>query len=232
MMLTTKFPGIIIHQTFLLIICSVFLLTTVRAQHTPASYIDANKDKAITFMQEYGLPASIILAVAMHESANGNSRIARYLNNHFGIKGKNNSKAIRSAYKGYGSVDESYQDFISLLQTRKAFSHLFDQCPPHDYRAWAKGIARGGYAHSNSWASKVIGMIEKYRLHEYDDPPNGPIDDTVVAQLDEGPAEVYLVQRGDTLSYIARQYRTTVEEIMEKNRLSSVRLQIGQKLVL
>ena len=54
----------------------------------------------------------------------------------------------------------------------------------------------------------------------------------LAGKLDEEPAEVYLVQRGDTLSYIARQYRTTVEEIMEKNRLSSVRLQIGQKLVL
>jgi hypothetical protein len=231
MMLTTKFPGIINHQTFLLIICGVFFLTTVRAQHTPLSYIDANKDKAIAFMQEYGLPASIILAVAMHESANGNSRVARYLNNHFGIKGKNNSKVIRSAYKGYGSVDESYQDFVSLLQSRKAFSQLFDQCAPHDYRAWAKGIARGGYAHSSSWASKVIGMIEKYRLHEYDDPPNRPADDTMPAPPDE-TAAIYFVQRGDTLSYIARQYQTTVEEIMEKNQLSSARLQIGQKLVL
>src|SRR5690606_11779814 len=157
----TTLPRRAIHRAFL-VLCGVWLAGSVRAQYTPASYIDTHKDKAMAFMQEYGLPASVILAVAMHESANGNSKVARHLNNHFGIKGKNNSTAIRSAYKGYESVDKSYLDFINFLRSRRAFSGLFDQCAPHDYRAWTRGIARGGYAHSSSWTSKVIATIEKY----------------------------------------------------------------------
>ncbi|HMR19663.1 MAG TPA: glucosaminidase domain-containing protein, partial [Sphingobacterium sp.] len=65
---------------------------------TPHNYIDRYKSIAQQLMQESGVPASVILAVAIHESAYGNSRIARHLNNHFGIKGKNQSTTIRSAY--------------------------------------------------------------------------------------------------------------------------------------
>ncbi len=229
MMPKATLPRRIIHRTFL-VLCGVWLVGSAWAQYTPASYIETNKDKAIAFMQEYGLPASVILAIAMHESANGNSKVARYLNNHFGIKGKNNSNVVRSAYKGYESVEASYLDFINLLQSRTAFSGLFDQCAPHDYRAWTRGIARGGYAHSGSWASKVIATIEKYRLHEYDGRPAGATDDTAATQSDK-PAETYSVRRGDTLSYLARQHGTSVRDIMKKNGLTSSTLQIGQKLV-
>src|SRR5690606_21225690 len=68
-----------------------------KKKYTPQSYIQAHKDAAVRYMQEFGIPASIILGIAYHESAHGNSKLANYLNNHFGIKGKNNSKEIRSA---------------------------------------------------------------------------------------------------------------------------------------
>src|SRR3546814_460324 len=68
------------------------------------AYIEAHQKTAIHYMEEYGIPASIILGIAIHESASGNSKLARYLNNHFGIKGENTSTAIRSSYKGYDSV--------------------------------------------------------------------------------------------------------------------------------
>ena len=86
------------------LLVAVSTVEAVAQQITPEAYIEQYKDAAIQYMEEYGCPASIILAVAMHESAHGNSKIARYLNNHFGIKGPNNSKEIRSAYKGYESV--------------------------------------------------------------------------------------------------------------------------------
>lgn len=135
---------------------------------TPQSYIEKYKSIAQQLMQETGVPASVILGVAIHESASGNSRIARHLNNHFGIKGKNQSKTIKSAYKGYDSTDESYQDFVGLLKRRKATQSLFDQCASNDYRAWTAGIARSGYSVSTSWRAKILAIIDKYNLGDYD----------------------------------------------------------------
>src|ERR1700744_3582487 len=90
-------------------------------RNTSQSYIEKFKDNAIRIMHESGVPASIILAVAMHESGNGNSNIAQKLNNQFGVKGggtyiyyKNNKKVI-TPYKKYDSVLESFQDFARIM---------------------------------------------------------------------------------------------------------------------
>lgn len=202
-------------------------------QISPSAYIQQYKDIAIRYMHAHGCPASIILAIAMHESAYGNSRIARYLNNHFGIKGPNNSTEIRSAYKGYASVEESYRDFIDFLKKRKHTEALFDQYEPHEYQQWVRGIARAGYAQSPTWSAKVIGMIKKYNLHEFD--LDGGDTDTVEggSAQDFGSAqEIYIVRKGDTLSAIAKKYGTTVKAIQRNNGLSNSRLQIGQQLFL
>src|SRR5690606_9562438 len=99
-------------------------------KYTAQSYIQANKDAAIKYMKEYGIPASIILGIAYHESAHGNSKLATYLNNHFGIKGKNNSTEIKSAYKGYDSVEDSYFDFVNYIESRKQYRALIDKYGP------------------------------------------------------------------------------------------------------
>lgn len=180
-------------------------------------------------MEEYGCPASIILAVAMHESAHGNSRIARYLNNHFGIKGPNDSKEIRSAYKGYDTVEDSYADFIDFLQRRKNTRKLFDLYQPHEYRKWVQGIARSGYAQSPTWSTRVIGMIRKYDLHELDKKPEGG---TFAAAEPDDETALYTVKAGDTLYDLARKYGTTVRAIQRENGLTGSRLRIGQQLTL
>ena len=135
---------------------------------TPKTYIDEYKSVAQQMMRETGVPASVILAIAMHESAYGNSRIARHLNNHFGIKGKNNSKTIRSAYKGYESTLASYQDFIDFLKRRKSTQSLFDKYAATDYKSWVVGIARSGYSVTKDWRNKVLSTISRYNLDEYD----------------------------------------------------------------
>jgi flagellum-specific peptidoglycan hydrolase FlgJ len=146
---------------FITLLCLIIPSQTFAQKFSAKKYIETLKDWEIQFMENYDIPASIILGVAIHESAFGNSRLAQYLNNHFGIKGKNNSKEIKSAYKGYDSVEESYMDFIRVLQTRKQFNHLFDKYEKDDYRNWALGIARGGYASSKTWSAQVIGIIKK-----------------------------------------------------------------------
>jgi len=135
---------------------------------SPKTYIDEHKEVAQQLMNETGVPASVILAVAIHESAYGNSRIAKYLNNHFGIKGKNNSKQIKSAYKGYSNVLESYRDFVGLLQRRKSTQPLFTRTNNSDFDTWIKGIARSGYSQSSDWSRKVTATIERYDLDQYD----------------------------------------------------------------
>ena len=210
------------------------LSSAVAQRATPADYIEQNKEVAVSYMEKHGCPASIILAIAMHESAYGTSRVASYLNNHFGIKGPNNSKEIKSAYKGYDSVAESYADFIDLLKRRKSTRRLFEQYEPHEYEKWVKGIARSGYAHSPSWSSKVIAIIRKYNLNELDIQPE---QGEVAGVADEPEAikeeiKTYTVKRGDTLYDLARKYGTTVKALLRNNGLKHSRLQIGQQLIL
>lgn len=195
---------------------------------TAEDYIEKHKDAAIRYMKEYGVPASIILGIAYHESAGGNSKIARYLNNHFGIKGENSSTEIRSAYKGYDSVSDSYRDFVRLIERRKQYNKLIDRYGPGNYKDWVYGIARGGYAMSRTWPSQVIAIINKYELYELDEYTNKP--NVQTAQTDSG--DNYKVRKGDTLSGIAKRYRVTVDEIKNKNGLTSSNLQVGQELML
>lgn len=153
----------------ILLLCLVSITIALgQKRFTISSYIEEHKNVAQQLMQESGVPASVILAVAIHESAYGNSRIAKNLNNHFGIKGKNNSKTIRSAYKGYASVLNSYNDFVNLLKRRKATQALFENTSSTDYNAWVMGISRSGYATSKEWSNRVLSTINRYSLDDYD----------------------------------------------------------------
>jgi len=152
---------------FLVLILSIF---SAKAQNTE-EYIATNAYHAQYLMQKYGLPASIILGVAIHESAAGKSKIARFLNNHFGVKGSNTNSEINSSYRDYPSVDSSYTHFVSFLLSRKYFNVLFGKYNPYDYKNWAYGIQKGGYASSRTWANQVVAIIKKYELFQYDNRP-------------------------------------------------------------
>jgi flagellum-specific peptidoglycan hydrolase FlgJ len=160
----------------LLLIALLFVSVQASAQkNTSRSYIEKFKDNAIQLMHETGVPASIILAVAMHESGNGNSKIALNLNNQFGVKGYNKitytdskNKQVRTFYKHYNSVLESFQDFTRIMTQRKQFSKLSSTLTNLDYKAWAKGIQHAGYCSSHTWASQVLGIINKYELSSLD----------------------------------------------------------------
>lgn len=137
-----------------------------KAQNTSQSYIDKYKNAAISIMHDYGIPASVTLAIAMHESASGNSKLAKKSNNQFGMK--NN----RSNYKTYDSVLESFEDFARMMSQRKQFSKLADKFDSFDYKSWAKGIQRGGYASSGKWSAQVLSLIKKFQLNSFDEKPD------------------------------------------------------------
>ena len=158
-----------------LLIALLLVSTQVWAQkNTSQSYIEKFKDNAISIMHVTGIPASIILAIAMHESGNGNSAIAKDLNNQFGMKGysrityRKNSKKVSTFYKHYDSVMDSFQDFARVMTERKKFSHLAESLSQTDYKAWVHGIQRAGYASSHKWASQVLAIINKYQLNSFD----------------------------------------------------------------
>jgi flagellum-specific peptidoglycan hydrolase FlgJ len=156
-----------------LVICS-FAATAQTQKNTSQSYIEQFKDDAISIMRETGIPASIILGIAMHESANGNSNIAQKLNNQFGIKGNSgsvyykNNKKIRSSYKRYDSIMDSFADFARIITLRRERGTISPALKETEYEKWVKGIQRSGYASSKKWASQVLAIIRKYDLNELD----------------------------------------------------------------
>lgn len=152
-------------KALLLLPLLLFACSFAKAQNTPQSYIEKYKNAAISIMHDYGIPASITLAIAMHESASGNSALAKKSNNQFGMKG-------RRSYKTYDSVLESFEDFARMMSERKQFSHLSDNLEPIDYKGWAKGIQRGGYASSSKWSAQVLSLIKKFKLHAFDENPD------------------------------------------------------------
>jgi flagellum-specific peptidoglycan hydrolase FlgJ len=152
-----------------------FMISFAASAQTTLNYIQDNLTHAQELMRENHIPASVILAIAIHESAAGTSKIARYLNNHFGVKGSNSNTKIRSAYKDYDCAADSYDHFIEFMHSRASFNKLFDKYGEDDYIGWAKGIQRGGYAHSKTWASQVIALIKKYELFQYDENPDDEI---------------------------------------------------------
>jgi LysM repeat protein len=144
---------------------------------TTLSYIDYFKNIAITEMNTYGIPASITLAQGILESGSGNSDLARYANNHFGIKCTSDWKG-KAYYKDddqkddcfrvYKDPTESYKDHSQFL-LRKRYAALF-QLDKNDYKNWANGLKNAGYATNPKYPDLLINLIEKYSLFQYDQP--------------------------------------------------------------
>jgi len=129
-------------------------------------------------MHETGVPASIVLGVAMHESGCGNSKLAKNLNNQFGVKGSgrivyvnSKKKKISTAYKRYGSVYDSFQDFARIMTERAEFSGLAMNLTHFDYEGWAHGIQKHGYASDRHWSKYVLDIIKHYQLNALDEKP-------------------------------------------------------------
>ncbi len=144
-------------------------------QMTREEYIDTYKDMAIREMYEFNIPASIKLAQAVLESGNGNSKLAREGNNHFGIKchgwqGKSmkvDDDAPQECFRVYDNPDQSYKDHSAFLTTRPRYASLFE-LKTTDYKGWAHGLKKAGYATNPRYAELVIKIIEDHQLYKYD----------------------------------------------------------------
>lgn len=183
-----------IQFVFILLLASKSILANDNNNGT-IGYIDAYVDIAISEMERTGIPASIKLAQAILESNAGKSEMAMMANNHFGIKCGNEwrgasyykidddtdhrGRLIESCFRVYKDAGDSFIAHSNFLQNKgkpSRYSFLFDY-EKTDYKKWAKGLRKAGYATDPHYSQKLINLIEKYELHRYDRMGSAPYND-------------------------------------------------------
>lgn len=202
-------------------------------------YISEFSEIAQFEMKAYGIPASITLAQGLLESGFGKGTLALKTNNHFGIKCHKGWQGDFDYYdddeKGecfrkYNHPMYSYRDHSLFLTSRSRYATLFD-LGARDYKKWAKGLSRAGYATDRRYPQKLISLIEKYKLYRFDRSIGDRRNLTMVAtQLEED--QRHIVKKGDTLYSISRRYSIPVEEIKRMNNMRDTKLAIGQELII
>ena len=144
---------------------------------TVEQYIEKYSALAVEEMYRSHIPASITLAQGILESGNGNSRLATKANNHFGIKCKTtwtgqtlyeDDDAPQECFRKYDAAIDSYRDHSDFLMNNKRYAFLFD-LDSKDYKAWAFGLKKAGYATNPQYPELLITFIEKHGLHKYDE---------------------------------------------------------------
>ena len=163
-------------KSFFLIVLITFYTSAIRSQNSDdiEAYILQYKQIALEQERLYGVPASITLAQGILESGAGKSGLTQKSNNHFGIKkGAGWSGALyyawdddpqKSPFRVYSSVEESFKDHSLFLKNNSRYSSLFSKSI-YDYRGWAIGLQKAGYATSPTYAKALIGYIDTYKLY-------------------------------------------------------------------
>jgi flagellum-specific peptidoglycan hydrolase FlgJ len=211
-------------------------------------YVFHYKDIAMNNMRNYGIPASIILAQGILESAAGQSTLAVTANNHFGIKCYKDwtgatinydDDALQECFRKYKNPEESYQDHANIVSKRTRYATLFS-LPKGDYKAWAKGLKAAGYATDPNYPEKLINYIERYHLDQYDNMVLGKnyvldksqnANSSVKVAINERTNQ-YEVQKGDTLYSISKKYNIPVEELKRQNNLYDNAISVGQTILI
>jgi LysM repeat protein len=152
------------------------LVTSSTVNGTAADYVKNYRDLAVSEMRRTGVPASITLAQGMLESDYGRSSLARLGNNHFGIKCHNgwtgqtiqqHDDRRNECFRKYRSPGESFRDHSDFLRTTPRYKELFELSST-DYKGWAKGLKKTGYATNPDYANMLIRKIEEYNLMMFD----------------------------------------------------------------
>ena len=215
------------------------------SKNTVEDYINLYSGAAMQSMRTYGIPASIKLAQGILESGSGNGTLCRTANNHFGIKCKeewtgetvsHTDDAPNECFRKYQSAMESYNDHSEFLANRVYYKNLFT-LDKSDYSAWAKGLKKAGYATDPRYPQKLISIIERYKLYEYDQQVLGSDYNFVSKKTEDvvttnygAQAQTYTVQAGDTLFAICQKFNSSVDEVKRLNNLSGNTISVGQNL--
>ena len=189
----------------LLLVLMTVLLSIGAAKNPKLDYIDKYSDIAIKEMKRTGVPASITLAQGILESNAGQSVLATKGNNHFGIKCHNDWKgktmkmddnAPKECFRVYPNAEASFRDHSDFLRSRDRYTSLFE-LKQTDYKGWARGLKKAGYATDPGYADKLITLIEDYELYRFDKgvkvsvKPPLEIEEPKVVQLEPRPGMKY-----------------------------------------
>ncbi|MDA1210617.1 MAG: glucosaminidase domain-containing protein [Bacteroidetes bacterium] len=218
------------------------------AEQRMSLYVETFAPIAIDEMRLYGIPASITLAQGILESGSGNGTLALKANNHFGIKchttwtGErvyHDDDELGECFRKYSDVKYSYRDHSLFLTQRSRYADLF-KLKISDYQGWAKGLKKAGYATDPKYPDKLISLIERFDLWQYDqggalaqassglEPQNAS--ESINTRAINAKNRIYVVVPGDTLYSLSKRFGLTVDQIMEHNKLESIDLSIGQEL--
>ena len=165
-------------KRLLLLLAMVFCTTTALMAQSSSdiiNYINKYKDIALDQEKKYGVPATITIAQGILESGAGKSGLTRNANNHFGIKAFGgwtgpvyhawDDEPNKSRFRVYSSAAESFRDHSLFLKNNGRYRSLFSKSV-YDYRGWAIGLQKAGYATAQTYAKALIGFIDSYRLYE------------------------------------------------------------------
>ena len=200
------------------------------------NYIEKYRDIAMEEMRSHKIPASITLAQGILESSSGNSELTTNSNNHFGIKchkgwtGKriyHDDDEKGECFRVYSDPNTSYKDHSLFLTGRDRYHKLF-RLKKGDYVGWSKGLSSAGYATDRRYPAKLIALIEKYELYQYDNIVLGK----KYSRTKSPKQKNHIVLKGDTLYSISKKYGLTVASIIKINNLNSNTINIGQSLFL
>lgn len=231
-------------KLFLIVIISCLTLQAQTRNKQYEAYIKKYRELAVEEMKKYHIPASITLAQGLLESGAGQSALARKSNNHFGIKcgsdwyGKtvsHDDDARGECFRAYKHPKDSYEDHSKFLAGRPRYASLFN-LNITDYKGWARGLKKAGYATNPRYADQLIGIIELYELYKYDDKnylkwikKNPNPHQTYIAN-----GLLYIVVRaGDSWKSISQEFDISQKKLRKYNDLyKGYALQVGDILYL
>jgi LysM repeat protein len=254
-------------RKIVILIVSLFvsLFSVGQKKYTRGEYILMYKDIAIKEMIAFKIPASITLAQGILESNNGNSTLAVKANNHFGIKCHKNWKGKRiyhdddrpnECFRKYKVAEDSYIDHSKFLHKHKRYAFLFEY-DITDYKSWAKGLKKAGYATHPKYDKILIRIIEENKLYKLDNSTkvkrNKPkqktevkkdllladdVDNYAINPFDNdiktyNRINYIVVRDGDTFESVAKRYDMRTWQLYKYNELSrDARLIPGDRLYL
>jgi len=202
----------------LLIFSFLIIVLDLYSQISQSEYIKKYSPIAVSEMKQTGIPASITLAQGLLESASGNSMLAKKANNHFGIKCHSSWKGAKiykdddkkhECFRKYKSVKESYDDHSNFLVKYSRYDFLFE-LKSTDYKGWARGLKKAGYATNPKYPQRLIKLIEDNKLYEFDTYSNARQQELIAEYKDE--KEETVTEEKETSVYVIKKRPKPVED--------------------
>ena len=247
-----KDTGVVITESKPLALPSVNEVTLIKklARKNPKlskktlAYIQKYAAIAVREMHAYKIPASITLAQGILESGSGGSALALKSNNHFGIKchtgwtGQrvyHDDDAKGECFRKYVYTETSYKDHSLFLTQRRRYAFLFEY-DIKDYKKWAYGLRKAGYATDKKYPAKLLKFIKEYELYKFDKVEESGFTKKIKKLNKKSSKKVkkrgryYKVRKGDTLYAISKKFKVSIAVLKASNNLIDNTISIGERL--